>query len=76
MRKALGMRAVDLAQLLDVTAETVSRWETGKIDVETRAFALLGTLVIERLEGRDDAVQRLRAIEKASTAEPVVLELC
>lgn len=68
MRKALGMRAIDLAKLLDVTPETVSRWERGALPVEQRAFALLGTLVCERAEGRDDTFERLRALVEPPTA--------
>jgi hypothetical protein len=60
MRKALGLRAVDLGELLDVAAETVSRWETG--EPEAHVFALLGSMVADRIEGRDTTVKRLRAI--------------
>jgi DNA-binding transcriptional regulator YiaG len=45
MRKALGYRAVELAAL-DVAPETLSRWETGEREVEGRAFALVGLLVL------------------------------
>src|ERR1700694_2196802 len=45
MRKALGMTAVELAELLDGTPETVSRWETGKWTVDRRALAILSALV-------------------------------
>ncbi len=38
MRKTLGLRAADLAELLDVAPETVSRWERGVLPVEHRAF--------------------------------------
>jgi DNA-binding XRE family transcriptional regulator len=60
MRKALGLRAVDLAELLDVAAETVSRWETS--EPEAHVFALLGSIVTDRIEGRDTTIKRLRAI--------------
>jgi putative zinc finger/helix-turn-helix YgiT family protein len=60
MRKVLQMRAVDLAELLDVTAETISRWETG--EPEARAFALLGSMVSERMRGDQQTVERLRAL--------------
>jgi putative zinc finger/helix-turn-helix YgiT family protein len=62
MRKALGMRAVDLGKLLDIAAETISRWENGAMPVETRAFALLGALVADRLEGRESTIERLNAL--------------
>jgi DNA-binding transcriptional regulator YiaG len=61
MRKTLGLRAIDLAELLDVTAETVSRWETG--EPEARAFALLGGMVAERMRGQEETVARLRALK-------------
>ncbi|MEQ8454956.1 MAG: helix-turn-helix domain-containing protein [Sandaracinaceae bacterium] len=64
MRKALGMRAVDLSELLDVAPETVSRWERGALPVEPRACALLGTLVCERVEGHERTLQRLRALRE------------
>lgn len=62
MRKVLGMRAVDLGKLLDIAPETISRWENGAMPVETRAFALLGALVSDRLEGRVNTLERLNAI--------------
>lgn len=60
MRKALGLRAIDLAELLNVAPETVSRWETG--DPEAHVFALVGSMVADRIEGRDATVKRLRAM--------------
>jgi putative zinc finger/helix-turn-helix YgiT family protein len=66
MRKALGMKASDLAELLDVSPETVARWESGSLTVEPRAFALLGGLVTDLLEGRDGTLARLRAVRSPS----------
>ena len=63
MRKALGLRAVDLAELLDVTAETLSRWETGKLNIERRAMALLAALVRERVEGHTTTLESLEALK-------------
>jgi putative zinc finger/helix-turn-helix YgiT family protein len=63
MRKALGLSGVATAELLDVSAETVSRWEHGK--PEARTFALLGSVVSDRLAGRDETVQRLQALQSA-----------
>jgi putative zinc finger/helix-turn-helix YgiT family protein len=64
MRKSLGLRAIDLAELLGVAAETISRWETGERDVDRVAFALLGDAVAEQLEGRTRALDFLRALSK------------
>lgn len=42
-RKAMGLRQPDLAALLDVTTETVSRWETGAENIrrQTQLAVLL-----------------------------------
>jgi putative zinc finger/helix-turn-helix YgiT family protein len=64
MRKATGMRAAELAELLAVTPETISRWETGKQTIERRAMAVLGSLVIERFEGRTAVLDNLKALRE------------
>jgi putative zinc finger/helix-turn-helix YgiT family protein len=61
MRRSIGLRANELAELLDVTPETVSRWEKGKLAVEHRAFVLLGGLVADVIAGRSDTRTRLGA---------------
>lgn len=72
MRKALAMRAVDLAELLDVTPDTVSRWERGAVDIDHAAFAVLGALVSERRAGRTEMLDRLRAAnEPKAPKKPV-----
>jgi DNA-binding transcriptional regulator YiaG len=62
MRRALGMRAVDLAELLDVAPETISRWEAGARDVDRAAWTALAGLVVDRAEGRDRVISILRAL--------------
>jgi putative zinc finger/helix-turn-helix YgiT family protein len=64
MRKALGLSGVALAELLGVEPETVSRWENGARGLDRGAFALLGGLAMERIEGRDDTRARLEALRK------------
>lgn len=72
MRKALGLKSAELAALFSVKPETVSRWETGALQVETRAFALLGAMVIDSLKGRDTTEGLLRAQWKPQqVTEPV-----
>lgn len=76
MRKALGLKATELAVLLAVTPETVSRWENGGLQVEPRAFALLGGMAEDALAGRDATLARLRALqEPANVTEPVRLKV-
>lgn len=75
MRKALGLKAVEVAELLDVTKETVSRWENDKFQPERRALALLGSMVLDRHEGRSTTMDRLRELQKPSCPETRLLRL-
>ena len=61
-RKALGLRATDLAELVQVTPETISHWENGHRAIDVGVLALLGELVCDRIEGRDGTLNRLRAL--------------
>jgi YgiT-type zinc finger domain-containing protein len=62
LRKALGVRALDLAALLGVDAATISRWETGKVPVDRCALTTLAAAASERLDGRDTTLGRLRVL--------------
>lgn len=69
MRKALGLRAVDLAELLDVSAETLSRWETDKRSVDRGSLAVLSACVRDTLAGRTSTLDTLRALRTPRTLE-------
>ncbi len=77
MRKALGLRAADLARLLDVTPETVSHWETGRFLPGRAAFVAVAAMVQEALEGRTSTRDRLavlaegRPYPRALTVRPL-----
>ncbi|HET8539762.1 MAG TPA: YgiT-type zinc finger protein [Anaeromyxobacter sp.] len=77
MRKALGMRAADLAELLDVTAEQVSRWENDHVPVNRGAWVTVAALVSDRLEGSEKTLARLRALREHRTrlSSPLRLDL-
>lgn len=72
MRKALGLRAVDLGELIQIDAATISRWETETRDVDVRAFALLAELVADRFAGRHDTERRLKKLAAKSAPPPVL----
>jgi DNA-binding transcriptional regulator YiaG len=79
MRKAIVMRAADLARLLQVAPETISRWETERRAVDPSSFALLAAIVRERLEGRTTVLDGLERLVKplelpALTRVPAQLE--
>ena len=70
MRKTTELRGADLAGLLAVTPETVSRWETGKVPVERRALALLQALVAEQARGSTVTLDRLKALSAVKRRKP------
>jgi putative zinc finger/helix-turn-helix YgiT family protein len=62
LRKTLGMKATELARVMNVAAETVSRWETGQREVDWPEFLLLGCLVDDKLAGRTTVLARAAAL--------------
>ncbi len=64
LRKTLGMKAAALADLVETTPETISRWENGKQPIDRRAFALLADLVLDHLEGRTQTRDLLQACSR------------
>jgi DNA-binding XRE family transcriptional regulator len=64
MRKALGLRAVELAELLNVAPETLSRWEHAQRPVDRASWIALSAMVLDKLEGRTATLDRLRALLK------------
>jgi YgiT-type zinc finger domain-containing protein len=76
MRKATGLRAAELADLLDVTEGTVSRWENDHAPVDRAAWAALAAVVTEKLAGESTTLDRLRASkDPRGGAGPVRLRL-
>ncbi|MGZ3416319.1 MAG: hypothetical protein ACXWUG_30230 [Polyangiales bacterium] len=67
MRKAIAMRASDLARLLQVAPETISRWETERRAVDPSSFALLAAIARERLEGRNTVLAGLERLTAPAT---------
>lgn len=52
LRKAIGLKAVDLAGFLEVTPETLSRWETGKELMSPNAERVLRMRVFSALHSK------------------------
>ena len=64
MRRVVGLTAERLASLLSLTAESISRIETGKLPPEARTVAILGAMVVDRRNNRTETIERLEAIAK------------
>ena len=62
MRKALGMKATELAEVMNVAPETISRWENAQREVDWPEFLVLGCLVDDKLAGRTTVLSRARAL--------------
>ncbi len=52
MRKALGLQAKDMLEVIGTPPETISRWEKGARDVDRFAWVTLATMVIDHTEER------------------------
>lgn len=59
LRKTAGLRAKDLARMIGVTGDTISRWENGRHAIDRAAFFVLGQIVREKREGRTDMLDLL-----------------
>lgn len=61
MRKAAGIRASDLASWLDVSAETVSHWETGKHTPDVITRSVIASIVLDAISGATTTRDRLQS---------------
>lgn len=62
MRRVLGIRGNEMAELLGVRPETISRWEQGRGEVDLSAWAVLSSIVLEEREGRRALRERLETL--------------
>jgi DNA-binding XRE family transcriptional regulator len=77
VRKALGFRATELAELLDKTPETVSHWENDRSQPERSVWVALADMVDDRLEGKSTTRKRLEVFARPNQIPrgPVTVEL-
>jgi len=76
MRKTIGFRAKELAKLLDLRPETLSRWEKGHRQPDKKAMMVMGDLVLDFLKGKDTTLQRLKRLGSSSrTTDRIELDL-
>jgi putative zinc finger/helix-turn-helix YgiT family protein len=66
LRKHMELPAKELAALLAVTPETVSRWEGGKHEIPLAVWALLGVLVREHRRGEKTTLEDLQRMAQPS----------
>jgi len=63
MRSILRLKGTDLAELLDVTSVTISKWENDKTPVPRAAWLVLAELVLDEAGGeRAPLRERLQAV--------------
>lgn len=69
MRRVLGLKGAELAALLDIEQETLSRWGKGHRPPDKKAVSILGSMLLDRMEGHDRTLQRLQALQNPPTSE-------
>ena len=74
MRKALGLRGEEFAELIGQTAENISRVENGKVAPDRRTVTILGSLLEDQENGSTATLDKLRALRgrKRAPAKIVV----
>ncbi len=76
LRKVAGLRAMDLAKMLGLSADTISRWENEKYPIDRSAFFVLGQVVRERRMGSTAMLDLLlRGEMPKALPEKVVIDL-
>jgi len=68
MRKTLRMRAQDLAVLLGVTAETISRWENDQRPLDGNAWIVVGSMALEKTGRPASTLRRLINVRKTPSS--------
>jgi putative zinc finger/helix-turn-helix YgiT family protein len=71
MRNAVGLKAAELAELLNLTPESISHVETGKREADRRTVALVIAMAVENRAGVTTTIDRLRALGKAAKGRRV-----
>ena len=74
LRKYLGFSGVDFAGLLDVTPETVSRWENGKKQMSPVAERALRLMVFVRAPLAEYPLEKLAGVAQGE-AIPLRMKL-
>lgn len=64
VRKAIGMPAKELAELMGMSPEHVSRLETGKSPVSGNIMVLLGSMAIDMVNGKSSTREALEAMRE------------
>jgi DNA-binding XRE family transcriptional regulator len=64
LRIQLGLQAIELAKLLRVRSETLSRWENNRLPIDWNAWLVVGDLVRDKFSGTDDTLRRRRALDR------------
>lgn len=74
LRGALKMKGAELAALIKVQPETLSRWETGAQPVNPLAWVTVASMALDHLDGRATTTKQLRAATSGEApAEPIAL---
>ena len=72
IRKALRFKSVDLAHLLGVMPETISRWEAGALPMPRPSWVAVAALLRDTLDGRDEVGHILEAASKPHVMDGAV----
>lgn len=72
LRSTAGLKAKELAELVGVVPDTVTRWEKGDQNFDRLTWELVARMADEKLRGSTETLDRLR---KPSYAGPMTIHL-
>ena len=76
LRGALKMKATELAVLVNVVPETLSRWETEAKPVSPLVWVTVAAMALDKLANRSTTLKRLHAASlPTAPAQPIPLEV-
>lgn len=75
MRKALGLQAKEMIEVIGTPAETISRWEKGVRDVDRFAWITLAMMVLDKAEERAPGTRDVVRATMAPKAIPKSIKI-
>ena len=72
LRKTAGLTGLQLADLLGVAKDTISRWENDTRPIPRAAMAVVGMLALDKINGVEDAHERLQALSREEPQEILI----
>lgn len=69
IRKAASLQPIELARLLGVPLDTVTRWDSARGEIDLPSWLVVATIALEALDCPTPIVERIRLLRRSHAAE-------